>query len=92
MTRRRTTAGFLLAVVALVATASSVLAQQQTPRIRAGGERRIQAVLTKRVAPVYPKEARTKRIRGTVVVEIVIGTDGRVIEPCPSSTMPPWRR
>jgi TonB family protein len=41
-------------------------------------ERRIDAYLLYRVEPLYPQEAREKRIEGTVTLHLFIGTDGRV--------------
>jgi protein TonB len=39
--------------------------------------------LDHKVAPIYPGEARANRVQGTVVLHVVIGTDGliRQIEP-----------
>lgn len=34
--------------------------------------------IVERVAPAYPEAARDERVQGAVVVEVTIGTDGRV--------------
>jgi protein TonB len=36
---------------------------------------------TKPTKPKYPRAAFDKKVQGTVLVEIVIGTDGRVVKP-----------
>jgi protein TonB len=67
--------GAILALVGL----TSIGVGAQTPRIRVGGDIRPPAKLV-HVAPVYPDQARAERIEGTVIVEALIGTDGRVID------------
>ena len=79
MTRRITIARVLLVGLAIVTAVSSCA--QKTPRIRLGGEGQIQASApTKRVAAVYPERAKANKIQGSVLLEIVIGTDGKVIQ------------
>jgi TonB family protein len=51
----------------------------QAPRLKVGGEVKRPALIH-HVAPVYPKEAVENRIVGTVRVDIVIATDGAVLE------------
>jgi protein TonB len=72
--------GSVLAAILIAAIAGSVRAQQ-TPRIRAGGEGEIAAPkLLKRVEPAYPEAAKANGIQGTVALEIVVDTDGKVME------------
>ena len=79
MTRRITIAGSLLVALTLVAAVSSWA--QQPPRMRAGGEGEIAAPrLLKRVDPVYPEQAKADKIQGSVGLEIVIDTEGEVIQ------------
>jgi protein TonB len=90
MTRNLTIAGTLAAVVAVAAIASAVLAQQ-TPRLRVGGDGQIPAPRkTKHVNPVYPPEAKAEGIEGTVVLDIVISTEGKVIQTDVTKSAPPF--
>lgn len=79
MTRRLTIAGSLLVALTLVAAVSSCA--PKTPRLfRLGDEGQPQPPApTKRVEAVYPEQAKAGKIQGSVLVEIVIGTDGKVI-------------
>jgi protein TonB len=71
--------GSVLAAILIAAIAGSVRAQQ-TPRIRAGGEGEIAAPkLLKRVDPAYPEAAKADGVQGTVALEIVVDTEGKVI-------------
>src|SRR6188768_4179686 len=68
-----------LAVVgsgALVIAASQPQDPQKQP-VRVGGTIKEPKKL-KDVAPVYPEEAKANKIQGVVIVEAVIGTDGKV--------------
>ncbi len=79
MTRRLTTAGSLVAAVAVVVTLGACA--QKTPRLRIGGQEGIQAPkLLKRVEPAYPEEAKARRVEGRVGLAAVVDTEGRVIE------------
>jgi TonB family protein len=51
-------------------------------RIRVSGDVAVKS-LDHKVAPIYPNEARANRVQGTVVLHVVIGTDGSIkqIEP-----------
>jgi TonB family protein len=51
----------------------------QAQRLKVGGNVKPPAVLVK-VNPTYPQEAQDKRIQGVVVLAIVIGEDGSVID------------
>jgi protein TonB len=62
-----------------VVTDQNPPAPRGTVRVRAGRELRPPRQ-TKHVAPVYPEAAKAKGIEGVVILEIVIGTDGRVIQ------------
>ena len=87
MTRRITIAGSLLVALTLVATVSSWA--QQAPRMRAGGEGEIAAPkLLKRVDPVYPEDAKANGIQGSIGLEIVIDTEGKVIENAVTKSVP----
>jgi protein TonB len=79
MRRHLTIAGTLAAVVAVAAIAGSVLAQQ-TPRIRVSDDGIPAPRKTKHVSPVYPPQAKSEGIEGTVVMDVVIGTEGKVIQ------------
>jgi protein TonB len=50
------------------------------PILRPGGDVSVPLVLT-RVDPRYPEAARAGRLQGTVTIECVIGSDGRVRDP-----------
>lgn len=47
------------------------------PRVRMGGKA-ASALLTKKVAPNYPREAREKRIEGTVRLHVIISREGKI--------------
>ena len=51
----------------------------QAPKLRVGGDIKRPAKI-RAVPPVYPKEALDNKIGGTVLLEIVIGTEGNVLE------------
>jgi TonB family protein len=53
-------------------------------RIRIGGNVAL-AQLLQHVNPVYPDDARAKKVPGTVILHVVIDTDGRVMEVQPVS-------
>ena len=66
--------------VAVLFLAMSAAAQQPTPpRVRIGAD--VPAPpRTKSVAPLYPEEAKAAGVRGTVRLELLIGTDGKVLD------------
>jgi len=66
----------------LLLLSSISLAQQASP---APGERINGGVLLHKVTPEYPKQAKKHRIQGKVVLQAVIGKDGRVRELTPIS-------
>jgi TonB family protein len=49
------------------------------PRLRVGGQVRPPAMVV-RVPPQYPAEAQQARVTGVVIIQVVIGTDGSVME------------
>ena len=51
----------------------------QSPRLHVGGDIK-RPIKIRTVPPVYPKEALDNKIGGTVLLEIVIGTEGSVLE------------
>ncbi|HEY2460723.1 MAG TPA: energy transducer TonB [Candidatus Acidoferrum sp.] len=53
-------------------------AKPRVPRIHIGGNAAVK-LLSKKVSPVYPFEARQGRIQGTVRLHVIIGTDGGVV-------------
>lgn len=63
----------------LLAAAGVAALAQAPPRVRVGGDVP-RPVKIADVAPVYPPEAKAKKISGTVVLEIVINTAGNVRE------------
>jgi len=68
--------------IVLLASASRVFAQApaQTPkRIRVGGQV-MGAKLVHQVPPKYPQEAKKAGIQGTVRLDVLIGSDGSVID------------
>jgi TonB family protein len=69
---------FLLAVTAALSV-RAFSAPAQAVRVRVGAQAAA-ANLVSQVKPVYPPEARAARVQGEVMLQIVIGTDGKVIE------------
>jgi TonB family protein len=67
-----------LLIVAFVCVSTATFAAQ-TPRVRVGGEVKQPAIL-KKVQPVYPMDARDKKIGGTVLLDVVIATNGSVLK------------
>jgi TonB family protein len=67
--RSRNGIGLVLAGVLLAGAATPPLLAQGQP-LKIGD-----------IPPVYPEAARLARIRGTVLIEITVGTDGRVSDP-----------
>ena len=66
----------LLAFGGLLSISASLTAQ--VPRVRVGGD--IKApTRVKYVMPKYPEEAKANGIQGIVFLEVLIGTDGRVL-------------
>jgi TonB family protein len=53
-------------------------------RIRLGGQVQV-AKIVRKVAPIYPPEARAAHITGAVVLHVIIGIDGKVQEITPMS-------
>ncbi len=62
-----------------IATPEPQRAAQSVPRVRVGTGVKM-ATLISRVEPVYPPLARQMRVSGTVELEGIIGTDGRLKE------------
>jgi TonB family protein len=58
--------------------------------IRAAGSDVPAPKRTKFVAPVFPEEARTQGLRGIVIVEVVVGTDGSVESVDVVRSVPPF--
>jgi TonB family protein len=67
----------VFAVAGLVVL-GSVAASAAAQRIRVGGDIKAPERVV-RVDPVYPEQAKADRITGTVFIEAVIGTDGKVV-------------
>jgi protein TonB len=55
--------------------------------VRVGGNIRAPAKVTD-VRPVYPVEAQSAKIQGVVIIEAVIGEDGRVAQGCVLRSIP----
>jgi protein TonB len=69
-----------IAVVAVfVCAGGGVVSAQDPPRVRVGGDVKA-PVKVAHVSPAYPEEARAEGVGGTVVLEIVVATDGSVLE------------
>ena len=66
-------------VVAALDCFGSALLTAQAPRLKVGGEIE-PPIRIRHVAPVYPKEAIDQKIGGTVHLEIVIATEGSVLQ------------
>jgi len=67
------------------AATAAVPATTATPASQAGGVRRIrvssgvmQAKIINHVAPIYPREARTEHIQGTVKLRAIVSTEGAI--------------
>ncbi len=56
----------------------AVAQTEMNPSPPASAERRTDCYLLYRVEPLYPREAKEKHIEGTVVLHLLIGSDGRV--------------
>ena len=68
----------LMAVaLACLTVAGIALAADAPQKIRVGGAVQAQNIISK-VAPVYPPEAKQKRVEGTVRLEVTIDKDGHV--------------
>jgi len=61
-----------------LALAISLARADEKPSVVTVSGKIISQTLSKKVAPVYPTEARRKGIQGTVRLHILIGTDGKV--------------
>lgn len=74
----RTLRSVVVALAVAACASSQLVALDQTPRIRVGGgvER---PRLVKRVPQVYPSDAKAEGVQGLVILEVVIGTDGKVV-------------
>jgi protein TonB len=66
----------------------SVAAAVQVPRLRVGGDIRPPQKI-RHVDPVYPEDAKARGIQGVVILEIVIGTDGSVLDAVVKRSLPP---
>jgi TonB family protein len=66
-------------VFAYLATSGSTVAGllEDPPPVRVGGDVK-PPTKTKDAKPVYPPTARQSRLQGVVILEVVIGTDGKV--------------
>ena len=62
-----------------VGSSALVVAQGQKPRVRVGGDTKEPKKL-KDVAPAYPEDAKAAGVQGVVIIEAVIGTDGKILE------------
>jgi TonB family protein len=74
------TAGFArLAAVSALVVFSAGASAAQVPRLRVGGDIQRPAKVV-HVDPIYPEKAKADKISGMVILEIVIGTEGTVME------------
>jgi TonB family protein len=69
----------IAAAAVLVCVSAGAVFAQRPPRVRVGGDVKAPIKLT-HVSPAYPDEAKAERAGGTVVLEIVVATDGSVLE------------
>lgn len=63
----------------LVCASVGLLGAQNPQRLRVGGDIKPPVKVT-HVSPAYPDEAKAAGAAGTVVLEIVVGTDGSVLD------------
>lgn len=61
------------------ATSTETAAQPKPTRIRIGGNVEAARIITK-VQPIYPEGARTAGIQGSVVLQAIVGKDGRPLQ------------
>jgi TonB family protein len=66
-------------VAALIIGLSGEVGLAQAQRLKVGDNIKPPAIIVK-VNPTYPQEAQDRRIQGVVVLAIVIGEDGSVID------------
>ena len=78
-TRRRLIRLLALSFVVALCLPLSAATAGQPPRVRVGGAIQPPKKI-KDVKPVYPEDAKSAGVQGVVVLEIVIGTNGTVIE------------
>jgi TonB family protein len=75
-------AAFAFALIAISLVAGPLFATpapqgSSPPTVRVGGDVK-PPVKTKNVAPVYPSYAKQTRLQGVVMLDVTIGTDGKV--------------
>ncbi len=68
----------MLCLDVFLAPALSLTQADEKPSLVTVSGKLISQTISKKVAPVYPTEARRKGIQGTVRLHILIGTDGKV--------------
>jgi protein TonB len=69
---------FLACSIVFLALALNHTQADEKPSVVTVSGKIISQTISKKVAPVYPTEARRKGIQGTVRLHILIGTDGKV--------------
>jgi TonB family protein len=69
---------FIFCSLIFLTVALNVAHADEKPALVTVSGKVISQTLSKKVAPVYPTDARRKGIQGTVRLHILIGTDGRV--------------
>lgn len=74
----RPTSWFLTLTLALVAALTTVAAQESAPQVYTPGNGVTLPSVVKTVHPEYTKEAKEARIQGTVLLDCVVLTDGKV--------------
>ena len=79
MTSRKFVQSVAVALAAILAVSGATALAQQKPRVRVGGDIKEPKKL-KDVAPIYPEDAKSAGVQGSVIIEAVIGTDGAVTE------------
>jgi TonB family protein len=73
---RRLRACLVLFLFAIVVSAGALSAAADDGKPADSGMMKI----VKKVAPAYPADAKTEKIQGTVVLDVTIGADGKVLD------------
>lgn len=68
---------FIIVVAVLLTAGQKASAQGEPPAVRVGGKVKPPRKV-KDAKPVYPESAREAHIQGVVILEITVGTDGKV--------------
>jgi TonB family protein len=85
MTRRKLTAALAASAIGLLAAAVTAAWAVPLQAIAAAGQKRLaERKLVQKVNPVYPADAKTKHIEGTVLLDVLISAAGDVADAKPT--------